>query len=132
MDPKLGRVVEVWKTSHVDTVRDALLRYGINQVDKVVEQVRGGGDGDEQTGWGCFTGQLCLHMQAVQAAAWVLTCAPSQTHVRLLRVSAALSGKLMRVFVALLRPVLLCSAVRSTGSLSPASATRCCSCAVHW
>lgn len=41
MDPKLGRVIEVWKTSHVETVRDALLRYGIDQVDKVVEQVRG-------------------------------------------------------------------------------------------
>lgn len=38
-DPELGRVVVPWKASHVEAVREALLRYGMDRLDKVVAQV---------------------------------------------------------------------------------------------
>lgn len=40
VDPELGRVIEPWRTGQVDLVREALLRYGPDRMDKVVQQVR--------------------------------------------------------------------------------------------
>lgn len=45
MDPQLGRVVQPWKAAHVDIVRDALLRYGADCMDKVLALVSGRGPG---------------------------------------------------------------------------------------
>jgi hypothetical protein len=39
VDPELGRVIEPWRTGQVDLVREALLRYGPDRMDKVVQQV---------------------------------------------------------------------------------------------
>lgn len=40
VDAELGRVVQPWKASQVEPVRDALLRYGADRIDKVIAQVR--------------------------------------------------------------------------------------------
>lgn len=39
-DPELGRPVQPWKAVQVEVVRDALLRYGVDRMDKVVALVR--------------------------------------------------------------------------------------------
>jgi hypothetical protein len=39
VDLELGRVIEPWRTGQVDFVREALLRYGPDRMDKVVQQV---------------------------------------------------------------------------------------------
>lgn len=38
-DPDLGRTLQPWKATQVDIVRDALVRYGMDCLDKVVAQV---------------------------------------------------------------------------------------------
>jgi hypothetical protein len=43
MDPQLGRVVQPWKATHVDIVRDAVLRYGADCMDKILAYVSDGG-----------------------------------------------------------------------------------------
>ena len=41
-DAELGRVVQPWRAAQVEVVREALLRYGADRLDKVVAQVSHG------------------------------------------------------------------------------------------